>query len=129
MTEEEPERSNRVEAFGRPLSTHLQRLNELRARMTPEERNNPLPTLHVVSKPPPEPPATAAEIIKHLAYLDVIFPSQALTTEERSLRYRIFCADLGHLPEWKIRNACERYRKSSENRFYPTPGQLLALCK
>jgi hypothetical protein len=124
----EESRSNQVVELGTPLKAHLQRLSDMRAKMTPEERRELPQVVTPFPVKPKEPPATAAEIISHLAALDLIYPAN-LTTEERSARYRIYVADLAHLPEWRIRQACTAYRRDPESRFYPTPGQLLKLAR
>lgn len=132
MGEPEDKRENGARAFGTLLNTRLERLGELRKvapeRPIPQElaRVTPLPR----RKAPAirEPKAKPEEIIAELAKLDVIFPTN-LAVEERSLRYRVFCDDLGHLPRWKVERACRLYRYNPENRFFPSPGQLLELTK
>lgn len=127
MTEDEPQRSNMVEEFAKPLNTHLQRLSALRAAIPVGERST-LPAIRVLPSPPPEPPATAEEFIREMIKLDVTYPFPTLTMEEKSARNQVFRADLKHLPLWKLSKACQRYRQSTE-KFHPTPGQLLALCR
>lgn len=124
---DEDKRSNMVEAFAKPLNIHLQRLNALRVAIPATERGN-RPTLRVVFKPPPEPPATPEEFIREMIKLDVTYPFPTLTTEEKSARNQVFRADLKHLPLWKLEKACQRYRQSSE-KFHPTPGALLAFAR
>lgn len=127
MDEEEP-RSNRAEALGGLLNTHLQRLSEMRAKNPPEEITPPPSNVrHLPTIKPAEriAPATPEQIIAELVMLDVIYPFPTLSVEERSLRYRIFCEDLAPFPIERIRKACEDYRRDSHNKFFPTPGQLL----
>lgn len=38
------------------------------------------------------------------------------------------CEDLGHLSDAEIAYGCARYRRSG-NKFFPSPGELLAMCK
>ena len=129
MESDEDNRENRGVAFGGLLSTHLRRLSDLRASMPPEERNPP-PVLYVVEEtprvlPPPVPRATPEQIIRELAILDVVFPSQALAPEERSLRYQIYCLDLAELTEEELVDACACIRKDASVKFFPSPGQIL----
>lgn len=130
------QRENRAEGFGALLNTHLQRLGELRKAIPEEERNQEMqvPALYVVPNeetlaeplpPPPRIPATPEQIIRELVLLDIVFPSQALAPEERSLRYQIYCRDLADLTEEELVEACQAYRKSTSARFFPTPGQIL----
>lgn len=125
------ERNNRAVEFGTELNTHLQRLGELRKTMPRDTAPDLSNVRHLPAKRAPErtTPATAEQIIRAMAVLDVVFPSSAMTIEERSLRYRIFCADLAHLSEQQVLTACKRYRTNPENKFFPTPGMLLALAR
>ena len=36
--------------------------------------------------------------------------------------------DVGHLPAGIIDMACAKWRRDKENRWFPTPGQLLEIC-
>lgn len=40
-----------------------------------------------------------------------------------------FCEDLAGYPETVIADACQDYRRNPDNKFFPTPGQLLAYCQ
>lgn len=68
-------------------------------------------------------------LIAHLRALAVTHPMQELSEAEASLKFRIFCEDLRNVPEAVIEAACRSYRRDPKNRFFPTPGQLLALCE
>lgn len=72
---------------------------------------------------------TPEQIVEMLLDLEIIFPGQNLDRQQAARKYRLFCGDLGHLTEQQLRLACERYRKNPESRFFPTPGQLLALVR
>lgn len=126
--DEEMERNNRAEGLGPLLRTQLQKLGERRA-MTAEELTPPASNVrYLPSIPEPERityvPATSEEIIAELMVLDLIFPFPTFSTEERSLRYRVFCKDLAPYPIEMTRHACEEYRKGTF-KYYPTPGQLI----
>ncbi len=73
------------------------------------------------------PSATEREILRHLLALEVIFPCQHLDRDQTKLKYRIFFEDLRGLSEPAIAQACRQYRLNPENRFFPTPGQLLGV--
>lgn len=127
-------REGRAKEFGALLSTHLQRLGDLRATMPPEERQRELPVLYVVPKTEPAAPreplpprilCTPEQIIRELVILDIVFPSQQMTPEERSFRYQIYCRDLADLTEQELVELCQAYRKNTSARFFPTPGQIL----
>ncbi len=74
-------------------------------------------------------PCPLDRLITHLRALAVTHPMQELNEAEASLKFRIFCEDLGHIPERIIVEACKSYRRDPENRFFPTPGQMLAICE
>jgi hypothetical protein len=76
-------------------------------------------------------PATPAEISRHFLALAVVYPSQALSEEQMTLKFRIFCEDLSGIPERVLAKACANYRRAINppNTFFPSPGQLLAHCE
>lgn len=105
----------------------------MREQIPPEERNHPLPSLHVVRSPPQttEQPISKAELARLLAPLEVIYGSRPLSEAETKTKYQLFYAVLGHLPERRVRMAVERYVKSTEpvHEYFPKPAQLLKLTK
>lgn len=77
----------------------------------------------------PEPPCSPDRIIAYLRALAVTHPMQELSEAEASLKFRIFCEDLGHIPERIIAEACRSYRRDPANTFFTTPGKMLAICE
>jgi hypothetical protein len=73
--------------------------------------------------------ATASQIRKHLAVLSLCYPQQEMSEAQANLKFQIFCDDLAQFPERVIAAACLAYRRDPKNTFFPTPGQLYALCK
>lgn len=63
-----------------------------------------------------------------LTRLAVHFPT-SLSPQEQALRLSEFCNDLKGKTLEEIRYGCRRYRQNPDNRFFPTPGQLLEACK
>jgi hypothetical protein len=127
--DEETDRNNKAVGLGSLLQTQLEKLGE-RRKSIPVEETAPLAenVRYLPAIPAPAPlskpvPATAEEIIAELMILDVIYPFPTFTTEERSLRYRVFCSDLGHYPIELIRAASKNYRNGNF-KYFPTPGQL-----
>jgi hypothetical protein len=57
------------------------------------------------------------------------YPKSPMTDGERKVWFAQWCDDLKHKTDSEIAYACTRYRQNSENRFFPTPGQLIALCQ
>lgn len=112
------------------LAASLRKLEE--ARKTPAQRE-PLdrPALAVVpyKAKPAKQTISREQMVRHLLSLDVIFPSQHLSPDQMTLRFQIFFDDLRGLSESELGMACERYRRDPENKFFPTPGALLALSK
>lgn len=73
--------------------------------------------------------ATIEQIMGHLYSLALFYPQQELSKKDANLKFQVFCGDMRHVPEPILGEACRRYRTDAKNRFFPTPGQLLALCK
>jgi hypothetical protein len=111
------------------LAISLKRLEEL--RKNPPQLPEPERKLSLVpyTAPPPKKTITREQMVKHLLTLDVIFPSQHLSADQMTLRFHTFYADLKGLSDDELAYACERYRKDPGNKFFPTPGMLLALAK
>lgn len=76
-----------------------------------------------------EHPCPAERLITYLRALAVTHPMQELSEAEASLKFRIFCEDIGHIPERIIAEACRLYRRNPVNTFFPTPGKLLEICE
>jgi hypothetical protein len=71
----------------------------------------------------PAKPARAAQLITRLIGH---YPQQALSDDIRAGIAEDWLEDLAHLPEDVIDAACAAWRRA-ENKFAPTPGQLLAI--
>jgi hypothetical protein len=130
MTDEIPltDRMNATSPVTMPLTMLLKRLGAARAKLPPEERAN----LPAIRRPAPVaapelPRPRPEQIIAMARRLEIIFPLPNLSPKERSERYQLFCADLAPVPYQHLLRAEEKYRKS-DAKFFPTPGQLLALC-
>lgn len=76
-------------------------------------------------------PASPEQISRHFLALAVIYPTAALTEEQANLKFQIFCADLAKIPDRILLNACAKFRRAINppNRFFPAPGELLALAE
>ena len=98
--------------------------------MNPPERQKPHLSLVKLGTPRPKDTITREHLTAHILAMGVIYPARnAMTEEELILRYQIFYDDLRSLSEGELASACERYRKNPDNRFFPTPGQLLRLAR
>lgn len=102
----------------KPIGEHVKGL-EARRSLTPA-----LTTSEARSRP-----ATSIEIKKHLAELSLFFHQSDLNPSDATLKVRLFAADLQGVSEPVLAQACKRYRCDPKSRFFPTPGQLLALCR
>lgn len=113
----------------KPLNMHLARLNVMRDTTNPLV---PMEPKELAAQPSSRfriPRATTAEILRHLADLDVIYPSPQMTTPEKSRRFQIFCVELAMYPEPVISAAKQTYIRDRASMFFPAPGQLVALCE
>lgn len=110
------------------LLTHLRALNESRIRRPEAGRGTPAVRnpQDVGAAKPKRVTATAEQIMQQLLGLEVLFPSQQLDRQQQNLKYRIFYEDLRHLTAEEMAEACRRYRQNPNNKFFPTPGQILA---
>lgn len=52
-----------------------------------------------------------------------------MTDAERKIWFQQWCEDLKHKTDAEIAYACTRYRQNAENKFFPSSGQLMALCQ
>lgn len=129
MEHELSERENR----SMPLGEALQRLRATAEQQKAKPTQN-LPALRVVEAMPakPSPPRiTKAELARLLGPLEVIYGSRALSETETKMKYQIFYAVLGHLPERTVALAVERYVKHTNPvyDYFPKPAKLLELSK
>ena len=73
-------------------------------------------------------PATARDLTIELERLAIHFPRTDMDARKWQLLFETFRLDFQGMTLAEIQNGCRRYRKNPENRFFPTPGQLLAAC-
>ena len=109
---------------GTPLLKKLIGHGPRRPTPTPEEIAliQPVTKLLVASLVPAK-PARAAQLITRLIGH---YPQQAQSDDIRAGIAEDWLEDLAHLPEDVIDAACTGWRRA-ENKFAPTPGQLLAI--
>lgn len=72
-------------------------------------------------------PATSEEIGLHLGKLALHYPQPDLSETASATRWNDWIEDFSTTPLDILAAACRDWRRS-ENRFFPSPGQLLALC-
>lgn len=71
--------------------------------------------------------ATRAEISALLARLSLHYWRPDYTPQQAALVVDDFVRDLTGVTAAELVEACDEYRRDPKNRFFPTPGQLLAL--
>lgn len=71
--------------------------------------------------------ATRAEISALLARLSYHYWRPDFTPQQAALVVDDFIRDLTGVTASELADACDEYRRNPKNRFFPTPGQLLAL--
>lgn len=74
-------------------------------------------------------PVTARELVTELERLAIAYPRADMDARKWKVLFETFYEDMKHKSLPEIREGCSRYRRSAENRFFPTPGQLLEACK
>jgi len=125
---EKPSTTNPLPAIaampGTPLLKKLIGHGPRRPTPTPEEIAliQPVTKLLAASLTPAK-PARAAQLITRLIGH---YPQQALADDIRAGIAEDLLEDLAHLPEDVIDAACAGWRRA-ENKFAPTPGQVLAI--
>lgn len=76
---------------------------------------------------------TPKEWGSHYAMLALNFPDTALSPEQSSLKFQIFCADLAGIPAPAIAVALKRYRTEpspdNKQKWRPQAWQILAMCE
>lgn len=70
-------------------------------------------------------PANEGEIVGRLEALFQHYPPRTMTGGQAQV-WRDWIEDVGHLPSDVLADACRKWRRAN-NRFAPSPGQLLAL--
>jgi hypothetical protein len=82
-----------------------------------------------VPSQPPRSSTVATEVAAILSRLALHYWRPDFTPAQAKLMLQDFLHDLdGYTPK-DVNYACEVYRQNAENRFYPTPGQLLAILR
>lgn len=89
-----------------------------------------------LQEPPPSPSVTKygtptvteVELATILARLAAHFPSRNLSAKRVEYMIADWFEDVKHLPAATIEAACGKWRRDPENKWFPTSGQLLAIC-
>jgi hypothetical protein len=71
--------------------------------------------------------ATVRDFAEQLAKLSLHYWRPAFTPDQAKHVFGDFAADLAEVTAAELREACDRWRRDADNRFFPTPGQLKAL--
>jgi len=74
-------------------------------------------------------PATPRELVMELERLATHYPRTDMDARKWALMFESFLEDFKGKSLEEIRYGCRRYRQKADNRFFPTPGQLLEACK
>jgi hypothetical protein len=64
-----------------------------------------------------------------LTQLDAVMVSRALPEAVSGLRWDAYLEDLEDVPADSLDAACKAWRRNPDNKFFPTPGELLRLCE
>jgi len=72
---------------------------------------------------------SARELTIELERLAIAFPRTDMDSKKWMILFQTFYEDLKHKTLGQIQDGCRRYRQNADNRFFPTPGQLLEACK
>lgn len=78
---------------------------------------------------PPKSSTKTTEVAASLARLALHYWRPDFTPAQAKLLLADFLHDLQGYPPKDVEYACAAYRQNPENRFYPTPGQLLEILK
>jgi hypothetical protein len=79
--------------------------------------------------PPPNSLLTLRDMVMELERLAIHFPRTDMDSAKWKVLFLTFHEDCKHLSFARLREACRRYRQNPDNRFFPTPGQLLGTLK
>jgi hypothetical protein len=74
-------------------------------------------------------PSRNEQVAAILSKLALHYWRPDFTPTQSKLVLSDFFADLARYTPAEISDACDTYRRNGENRFFPTPGALLALLK
>ena len=82
-------------------------------------------TLCAVLAGPPR--ASVRDFAEQLAKLSLHYWRPNFTPDQAKHVFGDFAADMAEVTAVELREACNRWRRDAANRFFPTPGQLLAM--
>jgi hypothetical protein len=74
------------------------------------------------------PTVTREELATILARLAVHFAPRGLSTRQIEAMLEDWMTDAGHFPASTIDAACSKWRTDPDSKWFPTPGQLIAIC-
>lgn len=74
------------------------------------------------------PTVTQKELAIILGRLAAHFPSRNLSAKQAEYVVADWFSDVKHFPAATLEAACTKWRRDPENKWFPTPGQLIALC-
>lgn len=73
--------------------------------------------------------ATPEQIVTILTRLDAVMPSRNLDEEMQTQRFLMYAEDLADVPLDSLLSASKKWRTNAVNKWFPTPGELLAMCE
>lgn len=74
-------------------------------------------------------PARPEMIVTVLTRLDAVMPSRNLDVEMQTQRFLMYAEDLADVPLDSLLVASKKWRTNAANKWFPTPGELLAMCE
>ena len=75
------------------------------------------------------PKATIKDVAALLAKLELVYPTRNMTPKEAKLFTEMWAEDLAEYPVETIATAMGEYRRNPENKFFPHPGAIIAICQ
>lgn len=129
-----PESRTGLTKLSKGLGTLLERVQNLRSKIPPEERNPPSRLAvrdgsgHLAKT---RPTITKEALARLLGPLETIYGSQSIGRSGQAVKYQIFYDVLRQCTELEVRAAVERYLRKTDppHQFFPKPAELLALAK
>lgn len=78
-------------------------------------------------------PASEEHILKHLLAMEVIYPSQQLSRDQKNLKYQIYYDALKDIPAAALDRAFQTYIRcphpQGKTKFFPEPSEIRALAE
>ena len=71
--------------------------------------------------------ASVRDFAEQLAKLSLHYWRPQFTPDQAKHVFGDFAADMAEVTPAELREACDRWRRDAANRFFPTPGQLMAM--